>query len=140
MHCRSELVPALSIRDFLSRGVCMTLYCFELEGRAVGYGDCIGNADDMSRIVGQNSLNVEHKFDTVVCRWPPMIRRAELRGMNLERLDQAAWVLHWASIYPQATLPSLAVHNIWERDISRLAPILRCGLLRFKKSLALRRE
>ena len=114
----------------------MTLYCFELEGRAVGYGDCIGNADDMSRIVGQNSLNVEHKFDTVVCRWPPMIRRAELRGMNLERLDQAAW----ASICPQSTLPSLAVHNIWERDISRLAPILRCGLLRFKKSLALRRE
>jgi len=93
----------------------MTLYCSELEGRAVGYRDCIGNADDMGRIVGQNSLNVEHKFDTAVCRWPPIIRRAELRGMNLERLDQAAWVLHWAIICPQATLPSLAVHNTWER-------------------------
>ena len=112
----------------------MTLYCFELERRAVGYVDCIGNADDMSRIVGQNFLEVEHKFDMAVCRWPSMIQRAELWGMDLEKLDQVVW----ASICSEATLPSLVVHDIRERDISRLTLILRRGLLRSKKSLALR--
>ena len=116
----------------------MMLYCFELERRAVGYGDCSGNADDMSCIVRQNFLMVEHKFDMAVCRWPSMIRRAELWGMNLEKLDQVAWVLHWASMCSEATLPGLVVHDIRERDVSRLALILRRGLLRFKKRLALR--
>ena len=66
----------------------------------------------MSRIVGQNFLKVEYKFDMAVCRWPSMIRRAELWGMDLERPDQVAWVLHSASICPQVTLPSLVVHDI----------------------------
>ena len=30
---------------------------------------------------------------------------------------RAAWVRHLASVCPQATLSSLAAHNIWDRDI-----------------------
>ena len=33
---------------------------------------------------------------------------------------RAAWVRHLASVCPQATLSSLAAHNIWDRDIVAL--------------------
>ena len=36
---------------------------------AVGYGDGIGDADDVGRFVGQNALKGFLKFYTAVCRW-----------------------------------------------------------------------
>ena len=56
MHYRPELVACVQRSGLRMKKGRMALYRVELEGGAVGYGDGIGDADDVGRFVGQNAL------------------------------------------------------------------------------------
>ena len=56
MHYRPDLLACVQRSGLRMKRGRMTLYRVELEGGAVGYGDGIGNADDVGRFMGQNAL------------------------------------------------------------------------------------
>ena len=56
MRYRPELVACVQRSGLRMKKGRMALYRVELEGGAVGYGDGIGDADDVGRFVGQNAL------------------------------------------------------------------------------------
>ena len=56
MHYRPDLIACVQRSGLRMKRGRMTLYRVELEGGAVGYGDGIGDANDVGLFVGQNAL------------------------------------------------------------------------------------
>ena len=54
MHYRPELIACVKRSGLRMKKGRMALYRVELEGGVVGYGDGIGDADDVGRFVGKN--------------------------------------------------------------------------------------